>query len=167
MTEVGVALIFVFEGGVIMPMMDFARHIIGFANETGRSITNLHLQKIMYFAFVDALRDGTVNPEDVASVYTSEDAGFEVWPYGPVEIDVYNEYKRYGSTNILDRGVQDDEKFGIYNDVIDELLDTEVFSLVEESHEHPFWIAHRHEIEQNRFTNARYSLNDIIEASEI
>ena len=71
---------------------------------SGWEISNLRLQKVLYFAHMFHL--GTENGEPLI------DEGFEAWDYGPVAPRLYNRVKRYGSGFIRssafywDRGAQ-------------------------------------------------------------
>lgn len=138
-------------------MLDFAKHIIGMARISNQYITNLHLQNIMYFTFVDSLRMGIATKEQVATVYLDEYT-FVSYPYGIKECSVYNEYSNYGSCSILEEGLLNNERFGLFNSVINDLLETEVFSLINESKQHPFYLNKK---------NERCTLEDIVEASKI
>lgn len=147
-----------------MSMLDFAQHILAVTHDTKRLTTNLGLQMLMYFAFVDALKTGVASSIDIAKIYT-DDADFKVSHYGPQETQVYNTYRSYFADVIRERGKRDDTRFGAYNTIIEELLETDLFSLVDESRRHPFWKKHQHAITDDINDNPRYSLYDIIEAS--
>lgn len=126
-----------------MSMLDFAQHILAVTHDSNRLTTNLGLQMLMYFSFVDALKTGVASSIDIAKIYTDDDAGFKVSHCGPQEAHVYNTYSTYLSIAIYDeKGKRDDERFGIYNAIIEDLLDTDLFSLVDESRRHPFWKKH-------------------------
>jgi len=148
-----------------MSMIDFAKYILGRANNSGRGVTNLHLQKIMYFALIDAVRKGILSEEKLSEIYTDYD-GFEVWPYGPVEVKVYKTYKRFGSTYIVTSDTCEDEQYQMFDEIIDDLLETDVFSLVDESHTHQFWKENINRIRERKISKARYSVEDIMKAAE-
>jgi uncharacterized phage-associated protein len=60
---------------------------------TGWRISNLSLQKLLYLAHMGHLAEtgrGIVSRQ------------FEAWDYGPVEPDVYHQFKAYGSKPIVD-----------------------------------------------------------------
>lgn len=59
------------------------------------ALTNLKLNKLVYFAQVESLRQRGVELFDDA---------IEAWEYGPVEPAVYHEFKRFGKSVIRDCG---------------------------------------------------------------
>lgn len=144
-----------------MPMLQLAQHILDRAHTAGRGITNLHLQNILYFTLIDALKQGLLTEETLTEIYTDQDA-FEAWAYGPVEVNVYRTYKPYGSCYIVSDTCQYPQ-YQFLDDIIDELIETEVFSLVDESCMHPFWKA---TFQNKNATNIRYSLADLLTASK-
>lgn len=76
-----------------------AKEIINYSIERGYSISNLKLQKILYYvqaAFLVERGEKCFNESIVA------------WEYGPVVEEVYRNYKRYGRSDITDR--QEDEE---------------------------------------------------------
>lgn len=94
-----------------------AEYIIAHENEKNRPISNLRLQKLLYF--VQAL---FLVSED-RPCFTDE---IEAWDFGPVVPVVYHEYKIYGSTQIPyrknRRGALNTIKQN-YKQLIDMLLD--------------------------------------------
>ena len=64
-----------------MTMHQFADHVIAVAKENRLPITNLQLQKVMYFAFKLAKEDQIIEESTLRKMY---DQPFEVWQYGPV-----------------------------------------------------------------------------------
>ena len=75
------------------PALDVARYIINYSNEKGYGISNLKLQKLLYFvqAFYMALTPSHTPcfPEEI-----------EAWDFGPVVPVVYHEFKRFGSNTL-------------------------------------------------------------------
>jgi uncharacterized phage-associated protein len=92
-----------------------ADYFIGLANETGSLITNLKLQKLVYYAqaWSLALNDGQ-------SLF---DDDFEAWVHGPVIFDLYNDYRAL-KWNPIDKDVKLSE--------IEAKLDPETKTLLEE-----------------------------------
>lgn len=82
------------EGGeTVYKVLDVCRHIINYSNEKNYGITNLKLQKILYFVQAYFL------------TYTSNhkpcfEEEIQAWAFGPVVPVAYNEYRQYGSSNI-------------------------------------------------------------------
>lgn len=79
-----------------MKAMDLADYIILKADELKEPVSNLMLQKVMYFLNVMYLISN--NDKEMPLV---SDSNFERWDYGPVIKDVYNEYSSYGSSKII------------------------------------------------------------------
>lgn len=73
--------------------MDVADYIIELAVKKGNPVSNLVLQKTMYFLNVISLLNDKNNP-------LIQDESFEKWAYGPVLDDVYHEYSSNGSDPI-------------------------------------------------------------------
>lgn len=134
-------------------MLKFATHILAVAYENRLSVTNLQLQKVMYFV----MRDQKDNYELLAKMY---DEPFYVWRYGPVVPSIHRKYKGYGSRAIIDSGEKDDT-LNIFNSSILLLLEKEPFSLVEESHRHSFWKLNEEKIHRG-ISDVEYSLEDVL-----
>lgn len=109
--------------------MDFARYIINFCTNNGMAISDLKLQKVLYYiqlAFIFHLkRDAFV--DDI-----------EAWPYGPVVRNVYNAYSSYGSTKICleyeDTEIFSLDELNIIKGVLSNCLKKTAWELVEMSH---------------------------------
>lgn len=71
--------------------LDVARYVINYANEKGMVISNLKLQKILYFIQLQFLLDKK-------EICFSDE--IQAWDFGPVVPDVYHEFKKYGSFGI-------------------------------------------------------------------
>lgn len=71
--------------------LDVSKYIIKRCNENGSTVSNLKLQKILYFIQAEFLvsTGKACFPEDI-----------EAWDFGPVVPEVYHRYKVYGSANI-------------------------------------------------------------------
>lgn len=71
--------------------LDISRYVINKCNESGNIISNLKLQKILYFIQGNfyRLKDRECFVEDI-----------HAWNYGPVVPEIYREYKHFGSNNI-------------------------------------------------------------------
>ena len=145
-----------------MPMLQLAQHILDRAHAAGRGITNLHLQNILYFTLIDALKQDLLTEDTLSEIYTDQDA-FEAWAYGPVEVNVYRHYKPYGSCYIVSDDTCQYPQYQFLDDIIDQLIETDVFCLVDESCTHPFWQA---TFQNENATTSRYSLADLLSASK-
>lgn len=73
--------------------VDIANYFIGFANMTGDYVTNLKLQKLVYYAQAWYLAN-------FGKPLFEED--FEAWVHGPVIPSLYRKYKKYGSSPIIE-----------------------------------------------------------------
>lgn len=67
--------------------LEVSRHIINYSNDAGYGITNLKLQKLLYFAQAYFLT------EKGCPCFRDD---IEAWNFGPIVPSVYREYKRYG-----------------------------------------------------------------------
>lgn len=118
-----------------MNMEKFADHIIAVAKENKIPITNLQLQKVMYFTFKLAKEDNIIEEEKLREMY---DQPFEVWQYGPVVREQYLRFRKFASEIIIGLFEQSPVLVPL-NSVIKELLKTDVFTLIDISHRLPFW----------------------------
>ena len=116
--------------------LTIARYIINYSNYQGYGVTNLKLQKLLYFvqaAFLKIYGD----------VCFKED--MQAWMFGPVIPNVYHQYKRYGNREIPgeeimwdDPSIQVDHKETI-KFIIDFFKDYSSSSLVQITHEQAPW----------------------------
>ena len=82
---------------IIYDAETIAAHIIKFSNQKGISVTNLRLQKLLYF--VQGLSLSNINkPAFIDDI--------EAWNYGPVVPNVYAKYAYKGSYPIEDNEVK-------------------------------------------------------------
>lgn len=110
-----------------MKSIDIANAIIaGYGSEI--FITNLKLNKLVYFAQVESVRDdGTALFDDAV----------EAWQFGPVTRAVYNEFKRHGRDRITEPSAPvelDDRSAGIVERVASTYGKMGAFDLVRLSH---------------------------------
>lgn len=141
-----------------MSMEKFADHIIAVAQERHLSITNLQLQKIMYFTIRLAKIERNFDSEnnELEKLY---DKKFYVWKYGPVVPEIYDKYKKFGSNPITGDFSQEDEYIK-WNANIENLLSISVFKLVNLSHNVEFWQKNSDKIEGYR-SDVAYELENI------
>lgn len=137
-------------------MMDLANYIIQRAIDRGTPITNLHLQKILYFVFRESIQDG----ENINFLRRIYDENFLVWRYGPVVETVYEEYSSYGSMEIDEPTEEPRRNYRRLDAYIDENIDENVFSLVNESHRHQHWVTNESRIQIGR-SNIPYTFEDL------
>lgn len=136
-----------------MTMRDFANHILAVAYENNLSVSNLHLQKVMYFA----MREQKDNYELLSNMY---DEPFYIWRYGPVIPKIYRKYRIYGASSIIEKGKRN-SKYSIFDKSIIELLHEEPHSLIDESRKHNHWLSNRDKIIKG-ISNVKYSLDQIL-----
>lgn len=72
-------------------VLDVARYIINYSNKKGYGVSNLKLQKLLYFV------QGVFLAETNEACFSEE---IEAWDFGPVVPNAYHEFKKYGSMNI-------------------------------------------------------------------
>lgn len=94
--------------------MDVAKHIIYLCASTGRPVSNLKLQKMLYFVQGEYMKSKNGLP-----LFADD---FEAWPYGPVVHEVYDNYKLYGSSDIYEGIDQDKVKDTGVCDIIDPVI---------------------------------------------
>ena len=113
-----------------------AKYIIRRCDELDRTISNLKLQKILYFVQAEFLVD-TGKPCFGETI--------EAWAFGPVVPEVYREYKVYGSANIpvnnseIVRSISQADKNRIFG-IVDECSQYSASTLVEITHHQTPWI---------------------------
>ncbi len=96
----------------MLTVHDVARYFLSLVDEeAGDAITNMKLQKLVYYAqgFSLALQDEPLFPEEI-----------EAWPHGPVVPALYHAYKAHGSGCLP---LPDDVDFSRYTPETRELLD--------------------------------------------
>ena len=123
-----------------MSMKELAEHIIYVAHKNKRSITNLQLQKILYFS----LRYSVPKIGLRAAIQTYNEP-FLTTRYGPLIKSQYKRFEGYGSSPIIGDATQHEE-YNALNKMILELLDKDVFALVKSSQLNDFWKRHEEEI---------------------
>lgn len=104
--------------------INLAKYIIQRCNITNTPITNLKLQKILYYVQKYSLKtSGT-------SAFSDD---IEAWQFGPVVPNVYYEFCGYGSMPIIGNFKHIDD-FSEFNFIIDEKKDLNPWDMVEETH---------------------------------
>ncbi|CEN81423.1 phage-associated protein [[Clostridium] sordellii] len=136
-------------------VIEVSQHIINHSIENGNPVTNLKLQKILYYvqaAFLTEFKEECFDDD------------FEHWRHGPVIPKVYSEYKKYMDREITDKQTEyselyldKDVKFSMKNIIyseehfceedlrlIDEVVDSyskmEPWDMVDKTHEEEPWI---------------------------
>lgn len=73
-------------------VLDVSRYVINYSNKKGYEISNLKLQKLLYFIQAEFLISDDNSP--------CFDEDIEAWNFGPVVPDAYHEFKHFGSSSI-------------------------------------------------------------------
>ena len=128
-----------------------ARYVINRCAQTQRPISNLKLQKILYFVQAEFL---------VGTGQACFDDDIEAWTYGPVVPAVYFHYMVFGSTNIPD---QEDDGFESISSQDKERLDAIIDAAAKYSSSSLIEITHR----QSPWKKARKRKNLLIKKSKI
>ncbi|MBS7217743.1 MAG: DUF4065 domain-containing protein [[Clostridium] spiroforme] len=121
--------------------LSIARYIIDFYNQHNRGISNLKLQKVLYFVQAEFL----VGTPDHRACFLDP---IEAWDFGPVVPSVYHQYKIYGSgiipsdnNDILkpyyDRISEDDQE--MINNIVEATFDYTASELVNLTHNQAPW----------------------------
>ena len=139
-----------------MSMRKLADHIIAVAQENSLPITNLQLQKVMYFVIKFAKQENLIDLDQLNEIY---DEKFQVWAYGPVIKKEYARFKKFASEPIVG-DFQVSKEYRVFDDFIVELLNVSVFTLVDLSHRVPFWAKNKKKIHGFR-SEVTYTLDDI------
>lgn len=115
--------------------LDVSKYIIKRCNEKGSTVSNLKLQKILYFVQAEFLvsTGKACFPEEI-----------EAWDFGPVVPEVYHRYKMYGSANIPYMGRGCSVRFlpkdkELMDGIIDECSKYSASALVEITHSQDPW----------------------------
>lgn len=127
-----------------------ANYIIEYEHSQNRSISNLKLQKLLYFVQAQFFR---VLGEPCFS------DKIEAWSFGPVVVNVYHAYKFYGSMDITE--VKEDvytdiistRDKNIINQVLELFSDTPIYEMVDITHNQTPWISARKNPSNNEITN--------------
>lgn len=117
--------------------LDIAKHIIKHEHDERREISNLRLQKLLYFVQAKFIAE-TGKPCFSDPI--------EAWDFGPVVVAVYHEYKLFGSFDISipyeDTDIDEESEQKI-NDIIDFCAHYPTYQLVDITHKQTPWIKAR------------------------
>lgn len=105
--------------------MDVAKYIIRHCNSLERPISNLKLQKVMYFAWIDYYA------QKKSYLFNEE---FCAWKFGPVIPEVYYEYSIFAGNPITRDADTNMEENTLLDSIIDRYMGESVSSLVNRSH---------------------------------
>lgn len=127
---------------------DVADYFIWLANTTGSYISNLKLQKLVYYsqAWHLALEDEPLFEED-----------FEAWIHGPVIPALYRSYKKFGATPIIKDYITlnlPDLVVSHLKSIADEYFGIDAYDLERMTHREQPWIIARGEIPNTQPSNS-------------
>ncbi len=145
--------------------IDVAKYLLFKCSYYGDIITNLKMQKILYFVYVCCL---------VRKSRRCFEERFQAWPNGPVLPSVYSKLRSYGASPISEdfSAISDEEdlkkiKNGLgsgfvtlIDEVYDELGGKSAFELVGLTHSDPAWISARRGLQP--FERSNNELSDSI-----
>ena len=117
--------------------LEVAKYVINHEHSNGREITNLRLQKLLYFVQAKVLVE-TGNP--------CFDDEMEAWDFGPVVPAVYYAYKVFGSLDIItdDAAPVLSRRISIFIDsILEYCKNFPTFQLVEITHKQNPWVSAR------------------------
>lgn len=116
---------------------DIARYIIDYSWDRKKTVSNLRLQKILYFVQAEFL---------VTKGEPCFDEDIYAWSLGPVVPQVYHMYKKFGNISIPTEGTSGkeygiaDEDIVLLNEIIDECNKHSTSTLVQWTHSQEPWI---------------------------
>lgn len=116
--------------------LDVSKYIINYVNARDTEISNLKLQKILYFiqGFSFVFLEGEFFKEEIYA-----------WKHGPVIREVYWQYSKFvanGISNEEDVLEFKTEEKKFLDSIIDELYKLSAWELVNITHEHSTWKNH-------------------------
>lgn len=107
---------------------DIAKHIISYCHEKKRPISNLKLQKILYYVWIDYYK------ETKKELFLDDICA---WQLGPVVTNVYYEFCTYAGTPIPNKyyiNLDSKDKL-IINKILDKYIDLPASTLVNKTHQ--------------------------------
>lgn len=115
---------------------DIAAYIVNYSIEKGNCVSNLKLQKLLYYvqAYFSVKKGTPCFSDDI-----------EHWRHGPVVREIYSEYKIYFNDNIRDFNddfpedmIEKEDKL-LINDVVDSYKGYGPWEMVEKTHKEKPW----------------------------
>lgn len=139
-----------------MRINDLSEHILAVAHKEVKSITNLQLQKVLFFTIGMSIRRDQNEYFFFEGIYNND---FEKWQYGPVVPSLYFKFNKHGDRNIETTG-EYNKALTRFDHIIDRLLDIDVFRLVALSHSLKSWSRHEKAILEGKRLSP-YTLEEI------
>ena len=140
-------------------MNELSKHILAVGSDNELPVTNLQLQKVMFFAIGMHIRMNGID-DLVTDTY---DIPFKKWKYGPVIESIYYKYNIYKKEDLTKytKGTYS-EQYKNWDTLIINLLKQDPFKLVRVSHDMPSWKDYEKEI-INLLPVDSYTLDEIAE----
>ena len=114
-----------------MKALEVAKYIVNRGIDRNKPISNLQLQKILYFSNIDVIRE--------CDKKLITDGQFEAWDYGPVLREVYNKFSHYGATKLTIREEVEEKLDADVKKIVDKSVDIYIdkspWELVRKSHQ--------------------------------
>lgn len=113
---------------------DIAAYIVNYSIETNNYVSNLKLQKLLYYvqAYFAVQKNTPCFNEEIRH-----------WRHGPVVREVYSEYKVYFNDDIIDNKtcdfIEDSDK-DLINEVVDSYRRYNAWDMVKKTHEEEPWV---------------------------
>ena len=107
--------------------LDLAKYIVNYCYKKYKPVSNLKLQKMLYFIWVDYYKNNCVK------LFNEK---FYAWQFGPVVTETYYEFCSYAGVEICktyDVNLANEDLLEI-NQLIEKYIDTPVRKLVEMTH---------------------------------
>lgn len=145
------------EGDMSEQLKAVAQYILWFVGDVGDSLTNLKLQKLVYYAqaWHLALYETPLFPEPI-----------EAWAHGPVVKPLYDNYKKYGRGIIPSPDNPpffDDEITQVHlNEIMDVFLGFDAFALQRLTHQEEPWKEARQGLAYDDLSNREISQETMI-----
>ena len=117
-------------------MTKFADHIIAVAHQNELPITNIHLQKIMYFTLKMAKQEPLIDQTVLKSMYNQY---FKISRFGPMVSKQFSRFKGFSVAPIIG-SFEQNPALEILNPIIIQLLKIKVLELTQISLKEQFWI---------------------------
>lgn len=114
-------------------VVELSKKVISIANENGIYITNLQLQKIMYYIQGNFMKNYGIK---------AFDEPIECWPYGPVIKRVWRLFNVFGRNPVRypeSSLVITDSEYKLILDILKEKTQLNIWDLVEETHNELPW----------------------------
>ena len=112
-----------------------AKSIIAIANEEHYGLNWLQLNLVLYFTIIDGIEDKIIDKEYLIKLY---DEKFQKRKDYPIIPSVFNEYKYYGPTLIIEPEKFNEEFLKLKNIIIN-LLQVSTIDLWDEAREHKIY----------------------------